>query len=128
MAFDFTGFVREQGSLEALQSVGFAELATEFKAVDLRVVENKDGKRFLHLINAAGQYLSTAIGGKVTLVATAGADMIKELVNNYILFYGVSEAGNHWMTWAPQPTSNEPVVVAKVADILKGFKPQTAKA
>lgn len=128
--FNYQKFVRTQADITPLQSVNFEELVKDFKATDLRVVANKNGTKFLHVVNSAGDYISTKIGNRVRLHED-GIAMIRELLDNYILYYGESDpnefSGNAWMTWGPAPASNEPLVQISIADLRKNIKAETAK-
>ena len=124
--FQFQDFVRKQADFQPLQSVDPTDLIAQLKAVTIRMVENKEGDRFLHFVNNDDDYISTRLGKRVVLT-TSGDNAVKELVNNYILYYGVSDAGNKWLTWGPAPTNGEPLVEMSIADLLKSVKPMSAK-
>lgn len=125
--FDFKQFVRKQADIQPLQHVAFDQLVSDFKAVNIRMVENKEGVKFLHVIAANGDYISTRIGAKVRLVEE-GTAALKELIDNYLLYFGVSEEGNNWMTWGPAPSNNEPLVEISIADLMKSMKVGAATA
>lgn len=116
--FNFHEFVRQ---VEYLQTVNVPELIRDFKVVDIRVMERAEGGTYLHFVNAEDQYLSTKIGKRVVL-SESGSKMITEILDNYILYYGVSgkEFGEHkWLTWGPKPTSREPIASISISELLK---------
>ena len=125
MAFNFEAFVRKQAEMPELQTVNFEQLAVDFKAVNVRIVENKEGTKFLHLIAANGDYISTKIGAKVKLTEE-GTGALRELINNYQLYYGVSDSvkysGNAYMTWGPMPSGNEPLVEISIKALMASMK------
>lgn len=118
MNFNLASAVRQQTDAVQLQTLELKDLIDFVKATDLQIViDKKATTERLHIIGVDG-YMSIRIGDKVELTET-GKNRIKELVDNYLIYCGVSDEGHSWMTFGPKRTASEPVVKISVEDYFK---------
>jgi hypothetical protein len=115
--FNLAAVVRQQKDAAQLQTLDLEDLIDHVKATDLQIIiDKKRSTERLQIVGPEG-YLSVRVGDNVDLTET-GKNRIKELVDNYHIDCGISDAGNPWMTFGPAPTGNEPVATVSVAEFL----------
>jgi hypothetical protein len=115
--FNLASAVRQQTDAAQLQTLDLEDLIDHVQATDLQIViDKKRSTERLQVVGPKG-YLSVRIGDKVDLTET-GVARIRELVDNYHIYCGISDDGHPWMTFGPEPTGNEPVATVKVATFL----------
>ena len=115
--FNLDAAVRQQTDAAQLQTLDIKDVINHVKGTKLQIVTDK--RRSTERLQVVGPngYLSIRIGDKVNLTET-GKNRIKELVDNYHIYCGVSDEGHPWMTFGPEPTGNEPTAVLSVAEFL----------
>ena len=101
-----------------IETVSLADIAAEINPVDVRLSHhNESGNDYLHFVTAEGSYLSVKIGNKVDTENKTGAELIKSVLKNNVIYTGTSENGQ-WFTFGPIPELR-PTVSVSFASLMK---------
>ena len=97
--YDLKDGVRKLGANNILTQ-GVEDMIDAIKADTMRLVHNAEGTKYLHILNnKTEEYFSVKVGAKVTS-RKKGEDLITDLVENHIIYTGVTENGV-WFTFGP---------------------------
>jgi hypothetical protein len=117
--------LRTPAALEPIETVTLAQVASELHPVNVRLAtHNATGNEYLQFVDKDDNYLSVKIGAKVITEAT-GAERVKEIMNNFIIYTGASENGQ-WFTFGPKPTERK-VIEVSFAELMKSGAVTLAK-
>lgn len=111
--------VRQAQELGSLQTVNLTEMIDHIGATDFRIVTNGKGKTYLHLVNGENKnYFSIGLGKSVKESDKEGVELIKELINTYVIYTGINEeSGKAWFAFGTEPTEREAMEVS-LASVL----------
>lgn len=116
--YDLKLGIRKLGAANNILRQGVEDMIDEIKADTFKVVSNAEGTKYVHLLNSATEdYFSIKVGKKV-ITKKKGADLIKELFENCVVYTGVTDNGV-WFTFGPVGEAGEAEVEISLADLKK---------
>jgi hypothetical protein len=108
--------VRRVGAMTNILKQGFMDMVNSIKADSFKLVSNAEGTQFLHILNAGTQeYFSVKRGAKA-VSNKKGNDLIKDLIENYVIYTGVTENGV-WFTFGPVGEMEGPIAEITLAEL-----------
>ena len=114
--YDLKLGVRKLGANNILTQ-GVEDMIEVVGANTMRLVHNAEGTKYLHIINSkTEEYFSVKVGAKVTS-RKKGEDLIADLVENHIIYTGVTENGV-WFTFGPAGEVGEADAEISLRDLL----------
>lgn len=115
--YDLANGVRKIGESNILRK-GIDELIDAIKADNFKMVNNTEGTRYVHVINdRSGEYFSVKVG-KSVVSRLRGEALLKDLLENHVIYTGVTENGV-WFTFGVAGATGEPEVEISLADLMK---------
>lgn len=111
--------IRKIGQTD-IKRTNVAEMIEAVTADSFNLVENAEGRKFLHILNSeTEEYFSVKVGDKVDS-KKKGKDLIADLLANYTIYCGATENGT-WFTFGPVGATGE-AIATLTSEELKRMK------
>lgn len=88
-----------------LETVNIVDLINDVQADDVFMYEDQNGQERVRVLNTeSGEYYPIRVGDKVVL-EEEGENRLEELLDNFVIYCGSSEAGNKYFTFGPKTSA-----------------------